>query len=75
MCFVHSTYGGLLARYNENGNTNNLKVMNRANMLLWAMDHPPPTKMYVILTLHVGAFKDVVHQLHGQRYYILGSIT
>jgi hypothetical protein len=46
-----SAYGGLLARYNENGSTSSVKVMNHVNMLLWAMDHPPPTKMYVILTL------------------------
>jgi hypothetical protein len=61
LCFVHSTSGGLLARYNENENTNNVKVRNHADMLLWAMDHPPPTKMYVILTLQDGAFKDVVY--------------
>jgi hypothetical protein len=46
LCFAHSTYGGLLARYNENGITNNVKVMSPVDMLLWAMDHPPPTKMY-----------------------------
>ncbi len=51
MCLVHFDYGGLLARYDENGNTNSVKVMSHVNMLLWAMDHPPPTKMYVILTL------------------------
>jgi hypothetical protein len=34
------------------------------DMLLWAMDHPPPTKMFVISSLQDGAFKDVVHQLH-----------
>jgi len=28
---------------------------------LWVVDHPPPTKMYVILTLQDGAFKDVIH--------------
>jgi len=38
-----------------------VKVMSHANMLLWAMDNPPPTKMYVILPLQGGAFKDVVH--------------
>jgi hypothetical protein len=38
-----------------------MKVMGHADMLLWAMDHPPPTNMYVILTLYDGAFKDVVH--------------
>jgi len=61
MCHAHLDYGGLLARYNENGNTNNMKVMGHVDMLLWAMDHPPPTNMYVILTLYDGAFKDVVH--------------
>ncbi len=61
MCFAHFDYGGLLARYNENGNTSSVKVMSHVNMLLWAMDPPPPTKMYVILTLHDGVFKDVVH--------------
>jgi hypothetical protein len=50
-CFVHLAYGGLLVRYNENGSTNNVKVMNYVDMLLWAMDHPPPIKMHVILTL------------------------
>ncbi len=61
LCLVHSTYGGLLVGYNEIGSTSSVKVMNHANMLLWAMDHPPPTKMHVILTLQDGAFKDVVH--------------
>ncbi len=61
MCFVHFAYGGLLVRYNENGSTSSVKVMSHINMLLWAMDHPPPTNMYVILTLQDGAFKDVVH--------------
>jgi len=61
LCLAHSAYGGLLARYNENGNTSNVKVMSHANMLLWAMDHAPPTKMYVILTLQDDAFKEVVH--------------
>jgi len=56
MCLTHSAYGGLLARYNENGSTNNVKVMSHVDMLLRAMDHPPPTKMYVILTLQDGAF-------------------
>jgi hypothetical protein len=51
----------MLVGYNENGNTSSVKVMNRDDMLLWAMDHPPPTKMHVILTLQGGAFKDVVH--------------
>jgi hypothetical protein len=55
---AHSAYGGLFAGYNKNWSS--VKVMNHANMLLWAMDHPPATKMYVILTLHDGAFKDVV---------------
>jgi hypothetical protein len=35
--------------------------MNHGNMLLWAMDCPSPTKMYVILTLQDDSFKDVVH--------------
>ncbi len=61
MCFVHSTYGGLLVGYNENGSINSVKVMNHVDMLLWAMDQPPPTKMYVILTLQDGAFKDMIH--------------
>jgi hypothetical protein len=61
LCLIHSAYGGLLVEYNENESTNNVKVMNHGNMLLWAMDRPPPTKMYVILTLQDGAFKDVVH--------------
>jgi hypothetical protein len=61
MCFAHSAYDGLLTRYNENGNTNSVKVMSHVDMLLWAMDHPPPANMYVILTLQDGAFKDVVH--------------
>jgi len=61
MCHVHLDYGGLLARYNENGSTNSVKVMGHVDMLLWARDHPPPTNMYVILTLYDGAFKDVVH--------------
>jgi hypothetical protein len=61
MCHVHLDYGGLLARYNENGSINNVKVMSHVDMLLWARDHPPPTNMYVILTLYDGAFKDVVH--------------
>jgi hypothetical protein len=61
MCLTHFDYGELFARYNENGNISSVKVMSHVDMLLWAMDHPPPTKMYVILTLHDGAFKDVVH--------------
>jgi hypothetical protein len=61
MCLIHFTYGGLFARYNENGSTSNVKVMSHVDMLLWTMDHPPPTKMYVILTLQNGAFKDLVH--------------
>ncbi len=61
LCFVHSTYGGLLVGYNENGSTSSVKVMSHDNMLLWAMDYLPPTKMYVILTLQDGSFKDVVH--------------
>jgi hypothetical protein len=61
MCLVHFAYGGLLVGYNENENTSNVKVMSHVNMLLWAMDHPPPTMLYMILTLHDGAFKDVVH--------------
>jgi hypothetical protein len=64
MCCAHLDYGGLLVRYNENGSTNSVKVMGHVHMLLWAMDHPPPTKMFVILTLYDGAFKDVVHQLY-----------
>jgi hypothetical protein len=51
MCFAHFAYGGLLVRYNKNGNINSVKVMSHVDMLLWAMDHPPPIKMYVILTL------------------------
>jgi len=42
LCLVHSTYGGLFVSYNENGSTNSVKVMNHANLLLWAIDHPPP---------------------------------
>jgi len=61
MCHVHLDYGGLLARYNDNGSINSVKVMSHVDMLLWARDHPPPTNMYVILTLYDGAFKDVVH--------------
>jgi len=61
LCVVLILIGGLFAGYNENGSTNNVKVMSHANMLLWAMDHPPPTRMYVILTLKDDAFKDVVH--------------
>jgi len=61
MCHAHLDYGGLLARSNENLNTNSVKVMGHADMLLWAMDHPPPTNMYVLLTLYDGAFRDVVH--------------
>jgi len=61
LCFVHFAYDGLLVGDNENGNINSVKVMNQVDMLLWAIDHPPPTKMYVILTLEDGAFKDVVH--------------
>jgi hypothetical protein len=34
----------LLARYNENGSINSVEVMNHVDMLLLAMDHPPPTK-------------------------------
>jgi hypothetical protein len=60
MCLAHSYYGGLFARYNENGSISSVKVMIHADMLLWVMNHPPPTKMYVILTLQDGAFKDVV---------------
>jgi len=45
--------------------------MSHVDMLLWVMDHPLPIKMYVILTLQDGAFKDVVHQLHARRYDIL----
>jgi hypothetical protein len=71
MCLAHSNYGGLLARYNENGSTSSVKAMSHVDMLLWAMDHPPPTKMYVILTLQDSAFKDVVHQLHNRKYDIL----
>jgi hypothetical protein len=51
MCFVHSIYGGMLVGYNENGSTSSVKVMSPIDMLLWAVDHPPSTKMYVILTL------------------------
>jgi len=51
MCSIHYDYGGLLVGYHENGSNNSVKMMSRADMLLWAMDHPPPTKMYVILTL------------------------
>jgi len=61
MCYAHFDYGGLFIGYNENGSTNSVKVMSHVNVLLWAMDHPLPTKMYVILTLKDGAFKDVVH--------------
>ncbi len=61
MCLTHFDYGELFAKDNENGNINSVKVMSHVDMLLWAMDHPPPTKMYVILTLQNGAFKDVVH--------------
>jgi hypothetical protein len=61
MCLAHSYYGELFTRYNENGNISSVKVMIHVEMLLWAMDHPPPTKMYVILTLQDGAFKDVIH--------------
>jgi hypothetical protein len=61
MCLAHFDSSGLFATYNENGNISSVKVMSHVDMLLWAMDHPPPTKMYVILTLHDGAFKDVVH--------------
>jgi hypothetical protein len=61
LCFVHSAYGELLTRYNENGSTSNVKVMSCDDMLLWAMDHPLATKMYVILTLQDGVFKDMVH--------------
>jgi hypothetical protein len=61
LCFAHSAYDGLLVGYNENGNTSIVKVMSHVDMLLWAMDHPPPTKIYVILTLQDGAFKDVIH--------------
>jgi hypothetical protein len=71
MCLAHFVYGGLLATYNENGNINGVKVISHVDVLLWAMDHPPPTKIYVILTLQDGAFKDVVHQLHNQKYDIL----
>ncbi len=38
-----------------------MKVMSHGNMLLLAMDHPSPTKMYVILTLQDGAFNNMVH--------------
>jgi len=61
LCFAHSAYDGLLVGYNENGSTRSVKVTSHVDMLLWTMDHPPPTKMYVILTLQDGAFKDVVH--------------
>ncbi len=61
MCLAHFDYGGLFTRYNENGNISSVKVMSHVDMLSWAMDHPPPTNMYVILTLQDGAFKDVVH--------------
>ncbi len=47
-----------------------MKLMN-VDMLLWAMDHPPLTKMYVISRLQDGAFKDVVHQLYASKYNIL----
>ncbi len=70
LCLVHCAFGGLFARYNENGSTSSVKMM-RVNMVLWAMDHPPPTKMYMISNLQDGAFKDVVHQLHAWRYDIL----
>jgi hypothetical protein len=61
MCFVHFAYGELFIGYNENGNISSVKMTSHVDMLLWAMDDPPPTKMYVILTLQDGAFKDVVH--------------
>ncbi len=61
LCFVHFASSGLITKYNENGRTNNAKVMSHVDKLLWAMDHPPPTKMYMILILQDGAFKDVVH--------------
>jgi hypothetical protein len=50
MCIVHFTSGGLLVGYNENESTNNVKVMS-VYMLFWAMDHPPPTKMYMTWSL------------------------
>ncbi len=71
MCIAHSDYGGLFTRYNENGNISSVKMMSHVDMLSWATDHPPPTNMYVILTLQDGAFKDVVLQLHNQKYDIL----
>jgi hypothetical protein len=33
------------------GVTSSVKVMSHVDMLLWAMDHPPPKNMCVILTL------------------------
>jgi hypothetical protein len=51
--YTHFIFGGSLIRYNENGSTNNVKVMNHVDMLLWAMDHPPPTKMHIQTTKNI----------------------
>jgi len=42
MCHAHLDYGGLLARYNENGSTNNMKVMGHADIYYgpWIIHHP-----------------------------------
>ncbi len=48
MYFVHFAFSGLFVGYNENGSTNSVKVMSHVEKLLWAMDHPPSIKMYVI---------------------------
>ncbi len=39
MCLAHFDYGGLFARYNENGNISSVKVMSHVDMLLWANEN------------------------------------
>jgi hypothetical protein len=41
MCFAHFAYAGLLAWYNENGSTRNVKVMTHVDMFI--VGHGPST--------------------------------
>jgi hypothetical protein len=57
------------ARYE---NDNNMKGM-MVDILIWALDHPPPANIYLISGLQNDSFKDVLHQLHIRRYNIWGA--
>ncbi len=59
----------LLAGYE---NDNNMKGM-MVDILIWALDHPPPANIYLISGLQNDSFKEVLHQLHIRRYNIWGA--